>query len=29
MYDKAQSMSLAEIDDAYGRAVKWQNERTG
>jgi hypothetical protein len=29
MYDKAQDMTLTEIDEAFARAVEWQNERRG
>jgi hypothetical protein len=29
MYDKAQDMTLTEIDEAYGRAVEWQNDSRG
>lgn len=29
MYDTAQKMTLGEIDEAFDRAVEWQNERKG
>jgi hypothetical protein len=29
MFDVAQNMPLTEIDEAFARAVKWQNERRG
>jgi hypothetical protein len=29
MYDRAQEMKLTEIDEAFDRAVAWQNERRG
>jgi hypothetical protein len=29
MYDKAQDMTLTEIDEAYARAVEWQNDSRG
>jgi hypothetical protein len=29
MYDRAQEMTLTEIDEAFDRAVAWQNERRG
>jgi hypothetical protein len=27
MFDVAQAMTLSEIDEAFARAVAWQNER--
>jgi hypothetical protein len=27
MFDKAEGMTLDEIDDAFARAVEWHNER--
>ena len=29
MFDKAQDMTLLEIDDAFARAVEWQQDRKG
>jgi hypothetical protein len=29
MYDKAQDMTLTEIDEAYGRAFEWHNDSRG
>jgi hypothetical protein len=28
-FDKAQAMTLTEIDEAFDRAVAWQQERKG
>jgi hypothetical protein len=27
MFDRAQAMTLTEIDDAFARAVQWQREQ--
>jgi len=29
MYDRSQDMTLSEIDEAFDRAIKWQQERRG
>jgi hypothetical protein len=29
MFDRAQEMTLTQIDDAFARAVEWHNERRG
>jgi hypothetical protein len=29
MFDRAQEMTLPEIDDAFARAVEWHQDRKG